>query len=329
MGRCFILGGIDMIDVKKQVMDAERRIRDHVRETPLEHSPYLSRLGKCQVYLKLETIQFSGSFKSRGAVNKILSLTPEEKDRGIITCSTGNHGMAVAYLLQKFGIKGIIFLPESAAEAKVEAIRLYEANIQQYGDDSLETEIEAKRFADQKGMIWISPYNDPYIVGGQGTIAVELERQLDCPNTILVPIGGGGLISGIAGYLKSKDDGIEFIGCQPENSRVMYESIKAGKILDMESQPTLSDATAGGVEQGSITFDIIRELVDDFVVVNEVEIKNAIRLILEKHYMLIEGSAALSVASFLKEKERFQGKHVVLIITGSKISVDKLKAVLA
>jgi threonine dehydratase len=318
-----------MIDVKKQVMEAERRIRDHVRETPLEHSPYLSRLGKCQVYLKLETIQFSGSFKSRGAVNKILSLTPEEKDRGIITCSTGNHGMAVAYLLQKFGIKGIIFLPESAAEAKVEAIRLYEANIQQYGDDSLETEIEAKRFADQKGMIWISPYNDPYIVGGQGTIAVELERQLDCPNTILVPIGGGGLISGIAGYLKSKDDGIEFIGCQPENSRVMYESIKAGKILDMESQPTLSDATAGGVEQGSITFDIIRELVDDFVVVNEVEIKNAIRLILEKHYMLIEGSAALSVASFLKEKERFQGKHVVLIITGSKISVDKLKAVLA
>jgi threonine dehydratase len=318
-----------MIDVKKQVMDAERRIRDHVRETPLEHSPYLSRLGKCQVYLKLETIQFSGSFKSRGAVNKILSLTPEEKDRGIITCSTGNHGMAVAYLLQKFGIKGIIFLPESAAEAKVEAIKLYEANIQQYGDDSLETEIEAKRFADQKGMIWISPYNDPYIVGGQGTIAVELERQLDCPNTILVPIGGGGLISGIAGYLKSKDDGIEFIGCQPENSRVMYESIKAGKILDMESQPTLSDATAGGVEQGSITFDIIRELVDDFVVVNEVEIKNAIRLMLEKHYMLIEGSAALSVASFLKEKERFQGKHVVLIITGSKISVDKLKAVLA
>jgi threonine dehydratase len=318
-----------MIDVKKQVMEAERRIRDHVRETPLEHSPYLSRLGKCQVYLKLETIQFSGSFKSRGAVNKILSLTPEEKDRGIITCSTGNHGMAVAYLLQKFGIKGIIFLPESAAEAKVEAIKLYEANIQQYGDDSLETEIEAKRFADQKGMIWISPYNDPYIVGGQGTIAVELERQLDCPNTILVPIGGGGLISGIAGYLKSKDDGIEFIGCQPENSRVMYESIKAGKILDMESQPTLSDATAGGVEQGSITFDIIRELVDDFVVVNEVEIKNAIRLILEKHYMLIEGSAALSVASFLKEKERFQGKHVVLIITGSKISVDKLKAVLA
>jgi len=318
-----------MIDVKKQVMAAERRIRAHVRETPLEHSPYLSRLAKCQVYLKLETVQFSGSFKSRGAANKILSLTPEEKDRGITTCSTGNHGMAVAYLLHKFGLKGIIFLPESAAEAKVEAIRLYEATIQQYGHDSLETEMEAKRFADQKGMIWISPYNDPYIVGGQGTIAVELERQLDCPNTILVPIGGGGLISGISGYLKSKDDGIEIIGCQPENSRVMYESIKAGKILDMESQPTLSDATAGGVEQGSITFDIIRELVDDFVVVNEVEIKNAIRLILERHHMLIEGSAALSVASFLKEKERFQGKHVVLILTGSKISVDKLKAVLA
>ena len=317
-----------MIDVKKEVLNAERRIRAHVRETPLEHSPYLSRLGKCQVYLKLETIQFSGSFKFRGAVNKILSLTDEEKNRGITTCSSGNHGMAVAYLLQKFGLKGIIFLPEGAAEAKVEAIRLYEPNIQKFGNDCLETEMEAKRFAGEKGMTWISAYNDPYIVGGQGTVAVELERQLDCLNTILVPVGGGGLISGIAGYLKSKDNGIEIIGCQPENSPVMYESIQAGKILDMESQPTLSDGTAGGIEQGSITFDICREFVDDFVVVNEVEIKNAIRLILEKHYMLIEGSAALSVASFLKEKERFQGKHVILILTGSKISFDQLKAVL-
>ena len=317
-----------MIDVKNEVLDAEGRIRAHVRETPLEHSPYLSRLGNCQVYLKLENIQFSGSFKFRGAVNKLLSLTDEEKNLGITTASSGNHGMAVACLLHKFGIKGIIFLPEVAAEAKVEAMRLYEPDIQIFGDDCVKAEMEAKRIAGEKDMTWISPYNDPFIVGGQGTVAVELERQLNRMDSVLVPVGGGGLISGTAGYLKTKDDHIEIIGCQPENSRVMYESIQAGEILDLESQPTLSDGTAGGIEQGSITFDICRVTVDDFILVNEDEIKNAIRLILEKHYMLIEGGAAVAVASFLKEKERFKKKHVVLVLTGSKISLDQLKTIL-
>ncbi len=316
------------MDVQKEVLDAEKRIRAHIRETPLEYSPYLSRLGRSRVYLKLDNIQISGSFKLRGAANKFLSLTEEEKARGIMTSSSGNHGMAVAYLLQKFGLKGTIYLPEITAQTKVEALRDYGATLELYGDDCVKAEMEAKRMAGEKGMTWVSPYNDPYIVGGQGTIAVELERQLDRMDCVLVPVGGGGLISGIAGYLKSVDDHIEIIGCQPKNSCVMYESVKAGKILDLESKDTLADATAGGIEHGSITLDICRETVDDFILVTEDEIKQAIRLILEKHYMLVEGGAAMVVSAFLKERHRFEDKDVVLVLTGSKISLEQLKSVL-
>jgi threonine dehydratase len=316
------------MNVKKAVLEAEKRIRAHIRETPLEHSPYLSQLGNCEVYLKLENIQLSGSFKLRGAANKYLSLTNEEKEKGITTASSGNHGMAVAYLLKKFGGEGTIYLPENIPQTKIEALRLYGANLEIFGDDCVKAEMEAKRVAQLTGQTWISPYNDPLIVAGQGTIAVELERQLTKIDSVLVPVGGGGLIAGIAGYLKSINNHTNIFGCQPENSCVMYESVQAGEILDLESKPTLADATAGGIENGSITLDICKENVDDFFLVNEDEIKNAIKLILEKHYLLIEGGPALAVASFIKNNKMFKGKNVVLILTGSKISLEQLKTVL-
>ena len=315
-------------DVQKEVLEAEKRIRKHIRETPVEFSAYLSQLANCHVYLKLENIQFSGSFKLRGAMNKFLSLSEKESEKNIVTSSTGNHGAALAYILKKFNGRGTIYMPENVSQAKVEALRLYGANLQFYGDDCIKAEMKAKETAIKNNDVWISPYNDPKIIGGQGTIAVELLRQLGKIDSVFIPVGGGGLASGIAGYLKSIDDTIEIIGCQPENSRVMFESFKAGKILDIESRPTISDGTAGGIEQGSITFDICRNTIDDFILVAEDEIKKAIKLILEKHYMLIEGGAALSIASFIKAKERFKDKHVVLIISGAKISLNQLKEIL-
>lgn len=320
---------IGIMDVKKEVLEAEKRIRNHIRETPLEFSPYLSRLGNCRVYLKLENIQYSGSFKLRGAMNKFLSLSPEVRQKGVVTASSGNHGTACSYVLQKFGGRGMIYLPDYTSQAKIEAMRLLGANLEFFGDDCVKAEIEAKRIGEENGLVFISPYNDSKIIGGQGTVAVELMRQVKKIDAVLVPVGGGGLIAGIAGYLKSMDNTIKIIGCQPENSRVMYESIKAGKILDMASKPTISDGTAGGIEQGSITFDLCRRFVNDFVLVTEDEIKEAIRLILEKHCLLIEGGAALAVASFIKGKGRFIDKDVVLIITGSKISLDQLKEILS
>jgi len=315
-------------DVRNEVLEAEKRIRKHIRETPLEFSPYLSQMGNSKVHLKLENIQYSGSFKLRGAMNKYLSLSSSTRERGVVTASSGNHGAACSYVFQKFDSRGIIYLPKIASQAKIEAMRLLGGDLKFFGDDCVKAEMEAKRIADEEHLTFISPYNDIKIIGGQGTIALELMNQIEKIDSVLVPVGGGGLIAGIAGFLKTMDNTIEIIGCQPENSCVMYESLKAGRILDIESKPTISDGTAGGIEPGSITLELCRELVDDFIIVTEEEIKKAIRLVLEKHYMLVEGGAALTVASFIKTKQRYENKNVILIISGAKIGLDQLRSVL-
>jgi len=318
------------LDVKKEALEAEERIRPYILETPLEYSRYLSQIGNCHVFLKLENTQKTGSFKFRGAANMMLSLTKEEIERGVLTSSTGNHGAAFAEILEILGYKGTIYLPENATKAKVDVLRSYDVQLEFYGMDTVVTENFVRETAAKTNRIFIPPYNHPKIIGGQATIALELKRQLDKLDAVLVPVGGGGLASGIAGYLKSgnSDNEIEIIGCQPEHSPVMFESVKAGRIIEMESKPTLSDGTTGGIEAGSITFDICRQTVDDYILISEQEIAGAIQLVLEQHYMVIEGAAALSVASFIKVKERFRNKNVILIITGKRITLDKLKKII-
>ncbi|MFP4082878.1 MAG: threonine/serine dehydratase [Candidatus Aminicenantes bacterium] len=316
------------VDVRKEALEAEKRIRQHIRETPVEFSPYLSQLEKCSVFLKLENMQISGSFKLRGAMNKILSMDREILDRGVVTASSGNHGAAFAYLIKKFGIKGTIYLPENASPAKIDLLRLYGVDLKLYSNDCGKTEVFARETAKKRGLEYISPYNDPKVVGGQATVAIELERQLEKIDAVVVPVGGGSLIAGIGGYLKSLDNDIEVIGCQPLNSPVMAESLKAGKIIDMEFKPSLSDGTVGSMEKGAVTFDLCQKYVDDFILVTEDEIKEAIKLCISKHHLLIEGAGALSVASYVKEKKRFKNKNVVLILSGAKITLDTLREIL-
>lgn len=316
------------VDVKKEALEAEKRIRPYVLETPLEYSRYLSQRGHCKVYLKLENTQRTGSFKFRGAANHILSLSEKEIQKGLITASTGNHGAAFAEMLEILGYEGTIYLPENASMGKVDVLRSYNVHLKFIGNDCEIAEAAARTTANKNNQVFVSPYNHPKIIGGQATIAMELERQLDKIDAIFVPVGGGGLMSGISGYLKLIDKTIRCIGCQPEHSAVMYESVKAGRIIEMESKPTLADGVAGGIEQGAVTFDICRDNVDDYILLSEEEIAHGIRLILEHHYMLIEGAAALPVASFLKTKEKFRDKTVVLIISGKKITLDKLKKVI-
>jgi threonine dehydratase len=316
------------MDIKKEALEAEKRIRAYIRETPVEYSPFFSQEGNGEVFLKLENIQISGSFKLRGTMNKLLSLTKKEKEIELITASSGNHAAAFAYALKKLGLKGTVYLPEIVAQTKLESLRHYSAGLKLHGDDCIKAELFARETAEKNNLIYIPPYNDIKIIAGQATIGIELQRQIKKIDTVIVPVGGGGLISGIAGYLKSCNKNIEIIGCQPENSPVMYESIKAGRIIEMESKPSLADGAAGGIEQGTITLELCKKYVDDFIMVTEEEIKEAVKLVLKNHYMLIEGAAALSVASFIKQKEKFNNKSVVLIISGAKIGLDQLRKIL-
>jgi len=316
------------MDILKEVLQAEGRIRPYIRETILEYSTYLSQVGGANVYCKLENLQYTGSFKARGAMNKLLSLNPGELARGVVTASTGNHGLAMARSMRELNATGIVFVTENASPSKVQAIERLGAEVRYYGKDCLETEVYARRYAAQNRMTYVPPYNDPQVIGGQGTVGVELERQLDEIDGVFVSLGGGGLISGVASYLKSTHPDARIIGCSPENSQVMIQSVKAGRILDLPSLPTLSDGTAGGIEPGSITFDLCRQLVDEYVTVREDEIKENLWLFMETHHMLIEGAAAVAVASYLKTRVRFAGNNVVIVICGANISPETLKEIL-
>ncbi len=306
---------------------AEKRIRNHIIETRLEYSPFLSSLVCAGVYLKCENLQVTGSFKLRGALNKILSLSRAEKERGVTTASTGNHGSAVAYALARFHIKGSIYLPVNAEEAKVEIIRTYHTGLIFYGRDCLEAELKAKETAVQNHQVYISPYNDMKIIGGQGTIAVELMRQLEKIDAVICPVGGGGLIAGIASRLKSWNKEIEIIGAQPQNCPFMYAAFKTGNMQDVIAQPTIADGVAGALEADAVTLALCRACVDDFILVSEEEIEAAMESVISRHFMPVEGAGALAVAALIKEKERFKNKNVVLVISGGKISLEKLRSI--
>ncbi|MCZ6597586.1 MAG: threonine/serine dehydratase [Planctomycetota bacterium] len=318
------------MNVVEEVRAAEERIRAHVRETPLEASPAFAGPA-AELLLKLENQQLTGSFKVRGALSKLLSLTPEERGRGVVAASSGNHGAGVAYGMRVLGCGGLVFVPEGADPDKIARIRALGAEVVVHGTDCALTEAHARRHASEHGLVYISPYNDPAVVGGQGTIGVELARQTGPGNRIdvvFVALGGGGLISGIAGWLKARDPAIELVGCSPEASPIMAESLRAGRIVFRDSLPTLSDGTAGGIEEGAITFDLCRELVDRTVLVSEEEIAAAMRLTVRHHGMLIEGAAGCALAAWLKEREDHAKKRVVVVLCGANVSPETLKNVL-
>lgn len=316
------------VEIRSEVEAAERRIRPYIEETPLLHSGPLSEASGCTVYLKLENRLRTGSFKLRGALSKLTALAPEERVRGVVTASSGNHGAAVAYGLRLLGMRGTIFVPEHASPAKVDAIRGYGGEVRRHGDDSVLTEAFARRYAEEGGMVYISPYNDPQVIGGQGTIGVELARQLEQIDAVFVAVGGGGLIAGIAGYLKGIGRTAEIVGCSPEHSAAMLASVRAGQVVDIESLPTLSDGTAGGIEPDTITFVPCRALVDVWVPIPEQEIAAALRMLVAAHEMPVEGAAAVAVAAFLKEHRRYTGRNVVLVICGANIDTCTLQQVL-
>lgn len=314
-----------MIDIHNLAQTAAIRIRPHVRQTPLEPSADLGRESGGAVFLKLENIQHTGSFKVRGAVNRLMALDPDQRRAGIVTASSGNHGLAVAFGMKRLGIKGVICLPEGASALKVQMLENLGAEIRFHGSTCDVTEAYARRLAEETGQIYISPYNDPFVVGGQGTVGLEIMDRLPQVDCIMTSVGGGGLIAGIAGAVKGLRNATRIVGCLPAHSPVMAASVRAGRILDVQTLDTLSDGTAGGIEAGSITFDPCRTLVDDWVLVNEEEIRGAMVRVFDKHRLVIEGAAGVTVAGFLKMAPQLTGKTVALVVCGGNIDVGLFK----
>jgi len=306
---------------------AADRIGSYIRKTPMEYSPYFSELTGANVWLKLENLQITGSFKLRGAFNKLLSLSPEQTARGCVTASSGNHGAAVAYAMDKLGVEGVVFVPETASSAKVDAIRRAGGEVQFFGTDGLDTEQHARQYASDNGMTYLSPYNDASVIAGQATCGVEIADQIDNVDALFVAVGGGGLIGGVAGFLRSVHPHMQVIGCQPAASAVMAASAKAGRLLDMPSKPTLSDGTAGGIEAGAITFDLCQKLVDSYVLVSEADIAEAMREFIDTHHMLLEGAAGVALAGLKQTGDRYRGRDVVVIVCGANINRDTLRSV--
>lgn len=313
---------MDISQLADHIENAYERIRDDIYKTRLLYAEALSVQAGCQVYLKLESEQYTGSFKARGALNKVKASSPT--DQTFITASTGNHGAGFGRAIDITEQKGIVCLPTSASASKVEKIRKYPVEIMEVGADPLETELFAKAHAKNENAIYVSPYNDYDIIAGQGTIGIELINQLPDIDNVLITIGGGGLICGIGAYLKHHLTSVNIIGCEPHNSMEMTLSLAAGKIVDQDDAAyTLSDGSAGGIEPGAITFPICQDIIDDTIIVSEQEIGEAMKFIYKEHRLIIEGAAAVTVASLLQKKESFKGRKVVLVICGGNIDRDR------
>ena len=309
----------------EEIRTANSRISDIIiPNTPLLRS-HLDHSDVGDIYLKLENLQVTGSFKIRGAANKLTQL---EKGLGIVTASAGNHGQAVALCAQKLGLKAKIAVPETTPKVKINKIRQYNQELILHGSIYDEAEDYAKELAISEGLSYVSPYNDSQIIAGQGTIALEILSQMNDVDAIVVPVGGGGLISGIGVAAKSIRPEIEVIGVQSEASPTMYESFLEGKLIDTKVEDSIADGLSGNLEHDSITFEIAKKYVDEMLLVKEKSIRDAIRFLWEKEGQIVEGSGAVPIAALIEKKIQKPKKKIVAVISGSNIDLERFKAIL-
>lgn len=310
-----------------EIQEAKHRISTIAYRTPLYHSPSLSALTKSEVYLKLESFQPIRVFKIRGAANKILKLSHKERERGFVAASSGNHGLAVAYVANSIHSNATIVVPTTAVDEKVRAIKEYKAEVVKHGlfhDERMSKALEIQK---ANGAIFVHPFDDPDIIAGQGTIGLEIVEDLPDVNTVIVPIGGGGLISGIATAIKSLKPAARVIGVEPERASSMQQSILAGKITRLDDTRSIADGLATR-EPGLLTFAIARTLVDEILLVTEQEIEKAVFTVFHDCHIVIEPSAAAAVAALFKTTFR-ETEKVVVVVSGGNISIKILAQVLS
>ena len=310
---------------ERDIRLAKQRIASLAIRTPLIRSDLLSERVGASVHLKLESLQQTGSFKVRGAANKVRTLKANERDRGLLTVSTGNHGRAVAHVARRLHIKALICVPEGVPGNKVDAIQSLGAEIVVSGETYDEAEEHAFQLAAERGLTMLNPYDDPLVIAGQGTIGLEILADLPEVDTVLVPVGGGGLMSGIGLALKSANAQIRLIGVSMDRAPVMYHSRKAGKPVRMAEEETIADALVGGIGvDNQYTFRLAQRLVDDFVLVSDQEIAQAMAFALEKLRLVVEGGGAVGIAALLHEKVMELGRNVAVVVSGGNVDVSSL-----
>lgn len=306
------------------IFRATKTIKDTVYKTPLVPSPNLTADLGFPCFLKLELLQPTRSFKIRGAANKILSLSDEQLQKGIITVSTGNHGRAVAYVAKQLGVRATVCISERVPENKVKSLKTLGADVVIYGQSQDDAEVRANELMQEHGYTLIHPFDDPDIIAGQGTIGLEIAQELPEVEAVLVPLSGGGLISGIAMALKTISPKIRVIGISMEGACVMYHSLQAGKPIEMPEDNTLADSLLGGIGlDNQFTFSIVQDYVDDVILVSEDDIAQAMAFALHEEHLVLEGAGAVGIAALLAQRIKAKGA-VVSVLSGGNVDIQTL-----
>jgi threonine dehydratase len=309
------------------IYQAQKATASLLRKTPLVLSRQLSTAIQ-KVYLKLETVQEMGAFKIRGALNRLLNLSPEHKTSGVVATSTGNHGRAIACAAERLRIKAVVFMSKLVSEDKISDIEGYGAEVHVVGENFDQTRSVAEEYVAQKNMLMVDPFDDPYIIAGQGTIGLEILQDLPKVDTVLAPVGGGGLISGIALAIKSLSPKTRMIGVSMERGAAMYASVKAGQPVEVDELSTLADNLGGGIGlENRYTFKMVQRYVDDLILVNEDQIASAIQYAFEKEKIIAEGAAVVGIAALMNSLAGDLGQAVVTIISSKNINLEVLNRI--
>lgn len=302
-----------------QIKQAEAKLAGVTKKTPLYFTDYFSSETSNEVYLKLENLQITGSFKIRGAYNKISSLTDEEKRKGIVTHSAGNHGIGTAYAAKLLGIEATVILPENPNLTKKKEILRYGANVVEHGKNSFEMSEKVLEY-NAKGMSIVHPFDDPYTIAGQGSIGLEIIKDLPEVDTVVIPISGGGLIAGIASALKQIKPNIQIIGVNAGGAQAMYQSLKMGRPTMVEDIDTIADGLMAN-KPGDITFAHVQKYVDDLVIVPEKDIAHTVALMADKTKMVVEPSGAAALAAVLTQLDNLKNRKIAVLVSGGNVDL--------
>lgn len=304
----------------RDVFLARQRCNGFAQKTPLLHSSPLSASMECEVFLKLENLQQTGSFKIRGAANKLLSLSSEERQRGVLAFSTGNHGRAVAYVAAQLGIRSVICMSHRVPRYRVEAMEALGGEVVLSGQSQDEAYLKALELERTEGLIMVKPFDDPHVIAGQGTIGIEILEDLPEVDSLLIPLSGGGLLAGIALAMKATSPAIKIVGVGLEVSCPMQASLQAGLPVEIEEKDSLGDALLGGIGlDNCYTFPMVRDLVDEVILVSEKEIAAGMFYAFDTHRQVIEGAGAVGIAALLVDKTSHLGKNLAVVVSGGNV----------